>query len=611
MVDTKDFKIYEKKILGISAFFHDSAAALVIDKKIIAAAQEERFTRIKFDKSFPINSINYCLKQANLELSDIDEVVYFENSFLKFDRILSTYIRFLPQSFFQFINAMFSWFSEKLYLEKNIKKELGWKKNIKIVSHHLSHSASAFYPSPYDSAAIIIFDSVGEWACTSIGHGEKNQIKILKEIHFPNSLGMFYSAFTQFSGFRVNADEYKLMGLAPYGKPKYKEKILKNIIKVHEDGSYKLNLKFFNFHHGTSTINNKFEKLFGFKIRDANEEIREIDCDLAASAQSVLDEIFIKIAKTAKKLTGSKNVVLAGGVALNCVSNGKLADSKIFENVWVQPASGDAGGALGAALSLSYLNTNDEFRKTSQEGSFFGPAFKDDEIETYLKNMKINYKKMDEEKVLINEITNSVIKEKVVAIFNGRMEFGPRALGSRSIIGDPRSIKMQKTMNLKIKYRESFRPFAPAVMEEHVNDYFKMNFGNSYMSFVFPIQDKIKLQTDEKELSINEKLMQKRSSLPAITHVDYSARIQTVNSKTNPFFYKILEDFYRKTQCPVLINTSFNVRDEPIVCDYIDALKCFFSSDIDLLIINKFLINKENQNPTELGKIFLGGSHFQ
>ena len=320
---------------------------------------------------------------------------------------------------------------------------------------------------------------------------------------------MFYSAFTQFSGFRVNADEYKLMGLAPYGEPKFKEKILKNIIKVNEDGSYKLNLKFFDFHHGNSTINNKFEKLFGYKKRDTNEEIREIDCDLAASAQAVLDEIFIKIAKTAKKITGSKNVVLAGGVALNCVSNGKLVESKIFENVWIQPASGDAGGALGAALSLSYLNSNGELKKTSQEGSFFGPAFKDDEIETYLKEMKINYIKIDEEKALINEITNSVVQEKVVAIFNGRMEFGPRALGSRSIIGDPRSIKMQKTMNLKIKYRESFRPFAPAVMEEHVNDYFKMDFGNSYMSFVFPIQDKIKLKTGEKELSINEKLMQK------------------------------------------------------------------------------------------------------
>ena len=320
---------------------------------------------------------------------------------------------------------------------------------------------------------------------------------------------MFYSAFTQFSGFRVNADEYKLMGLAPYGEPKYKEKILENIIKVNEDGSYKLNLKFFDFHHGNSTINNKFEKLFGYKKRDTNEEIRKIDCDLAASAQAVLDEIFIKIAKTAKKITGSKNVVLAGGVALNCVSNGKLVESKIFENVWIQPASGDAGGALGAALSLSYLNSNGELKKTSQEGSFFGPAFKDDEIETYLKEMKINYIKIDEEKALINEITNSVVQEKVVAIFNGRMEFGPRALGSRSIIGDPRSIKMQKTMNLKIKYRESFRPFAPAVMEEHVNDYFKMDFGNSYMSFVFPIQDKIKLKTGEKGLSINEKLMQK------------------------------------------------------------------------------------------------------
>mgnify|MGYP001350581339 FL=1 len=600
-----------KKILGISAFFHDSAAALVINKKIVAAAQEERFTRIKFDPSFPRNAVKYCLKEANLKLSDIDEIVYFENSHLKFDRIFSTYIRYLPKSFSQFINAIFSWFSEKLFLETNIKKELGWKKAIKKVTHHFSHAASAFYPSPYDHAAIIVLDSVGEWACTSIGLGEKNKIEILKEIHFPNSLGMFYSAFTQFSGFRVNADEYKLMGLAPYGNPKYKEKILKNIIKVYEDGSYKLNLKFFNFHNGNSTISRKFEKLFGYKKRNKDDEIREIDCDLAASAQSVLDEIFIKIAKTAKKITGSKNVVLAGGVALNCVSNGKLAESKIFENVWIQPAAGDAGGALGAALRLSYLDTADTSKTTSQEGSFFGPDYSNDEIESFLKKMNINYKKFEDDASLIDKITNSVTQEKIVALFNGRMEFGPRALGSRSIIGDPRSTKMQKTMNLKIKYRESFRPFAPAIMEEHINDYFKMNFGNSFMSFVFPIQNKIKIKTESESLSINEKLMQKRSTLPAITHVDYSARIQTVNSKTNSFFYRILDDFYRKTQCPVLINTSFNVRDEPIVCNYIDALKCFFSSDIDLLIMNKFLINKYNQNPTDLGKIFISETHYK
>ncbi len=600
-----------KKILGISAFFHDSAAALVINKKIVAAAQEERFTRIKFDPSFPRNAVKYCLKEANLKLSDIDEIVYFENSHLKFDRIFSTYIRYLPKSFSQFINAIFSWFSEKLFLETNIKKELGWKKAIKKVTHHFSHAASAFYPSPYDHAAIIVLDSVGEWACTSIGLGEKNKIEILKEIHFPNSLGMFYSAFTQFSGFRVNADEYKLMGLAPYGNPKYKEKILKNIIKVYEDGSYKLNLKFFNFHNGNSTISRKFEKLFGYKKRNKDDEIREIDCDLAASAQSVLDEIFIKIAKTAKKITGSKNVVLAGGVALNCVSNGKLAESKIFENVWIQPAAGDAGGALGAALRLSYLDTADTSKTTSQEGSFFGPDYSNDEIESFLKKMNINYKKFEDDASLIDKITNSVTQEKIVALFNGRMEFGPRALGSRSIIGDPRSTKMQKTMNLKIKYRESFRPFAPAIMEEHINDYFKMNFGNSFMSFVFPIQNKIKIKTESESFSINEKLMQKRSTLPAITHVDYSARIQTVNSKTNSFFYRILDDFYKKTQCPVLINTSFNVRDEPIVCNYIDALKCFFSSDIDLLIMNKFLINKYNQNPTDLGKIFISETHYK
>ena len=421
---------------------------------------------------------------------------------------------------------------------------------------------------------------------------------------------MFYSGFTQFSGFRVNADEYKLMGLAPYGKPKYKEKILKNIIKVNEDGSYKLNLRYFQFHFGHNTISPNFEKLFGHKKRKKDQEIREIDCDLAASAQSILDDIFLKIARTAKKITGSKNVVLAGGVALNCVSNGKLAESKIFENVWVQPASGDAGGALGAALYLSYLNSKDENNKTSQEGSFFGPSYTDNEIKVYLKNMNIKYSEYDDEKTLINEITKSTIEEKVIGLFNGRMEFGPRALGSRSIIGDPRSVKMQKTMNLKIKYRESFRPFAPAVLEEHVNEYFKMDFSNSFMSFVFPIQNKIQVSTNNSSPSISEQLMQKRSSLPAITHVDFSARIQTVNSKTNPFFYKIINNFYEKTQCPVLINTSFNVRDEPIVCSYIDALKCFFSSDIDILILNKFLISKNNQNLGSLGKVFINQTHF-
>jgi len=600
----------KKKILGISAFFHDSAAAIIIDKEIIAAAQEERFSRVKFDSSFPKNAIKYCLNQANLTISDIDEIVYFENTYLKFDRIFSNYTNYLPKSFFQFSNAIFSWFSEKLFLEKNIKKELGWKKEIKKISHHLSHAASAFYPSPFEDAAIIILDSVGEWACTSIGYGNKNEIKLLKEIKFPNSLGMFYSAFTQFSGFRVNADEYKLMGLAPYGKPKYKEKILKNIIKINDDGSYKLNLEYFQFHFGYNTISPNFEKLFGQKIRKKDEDIREIDCDLAASAQSVLDDIFLKIAKTAKKITGSKNVVLAGGVALNCVSNGKLSESKIFQNIWVQPASGDAGGALGAALYLSYLNAHDIKNKTSQEGSFFGPSYSDKEIKTYLDKMKITYSEHNDEKTLINEITKSVIEEKVIGLFNGRMEFGPRALGARSIIGDPRSTKMQKNMNLKIKYRESFRPFAPAILEEHVNEYFKMEFGNSFMSFVFPVQNKIKISTDNNFSSISEKLMQKRSSLPAITHVDYSARIQTVNSITNPFFYKIINDFYNKTQCPVLINTSFNVRDEPIVCSYIDALKCFFSSDIDVLILNKFLITKNNQNPSWLGKIFLNQSHF-
>ena len=589
-------------ILGISAFYHDSSATLIKDGDIIAAAQEERFTRIKFDSSFPINSINYCLREANIEVNQISEITYFEKNSLKFDRIIKTYFRFLPKSFFQFYKALNIWFNEKLYIEKSISENLKWYKKIQSFSHHESHAASAFFPSPFDNAAILTLDGVGEWTCTSIGYGKNNEIKILHDVKYPDSLGMIYSAFTEFSGFKVNEDEYKLMGLAPYGKPKYVQLIKDKLINIFEDGSYKLNLKYFSFHYGKTTINKNFESLFGKKRKD-NEKLRTLDEDMASSIQEVFNEIFVKLAKKAKKITGSENLVIAGGVGLNCVANGKIVENKIFKNVWVQAASGDAGGSLGCALLGYYSKNIKHIKNTDQKSSLLGPQYNNEEIKNILENYNIKFTEIDNDKNFLDRISEYLVNENIIGLFQGRMEFGPRALGSRSIIGDPRSSKMQKTMNLKIKYRESFRPFAPAILEEQVGEYFASYENSPFMSFVFKLNDNKRLIQEASANSLTDRLHQMRSSVPAITHVDYSARIQTVSQKNNPLFYRIIKNFYQKTKCPMLINTSFNIMGEPIVCSPMDALRCFFSNEMDILVMNNIIITKNGQKIDSIGKI--------
>ncbi len=589
-------------ILGISAFYHDSSATLIKNGEIIAAAQEERFTRIKFDSSYPINCINYCLEEAKIEVNQISEIIYFEKNSLKFDRIIKTYFRFLPKSFFQYYKALNLWFNEKLYIEQSISDHLKWNKKINSFSHHESHAASAFFPSPFDNAAILTLDGVGEWTCTSIGYGKNNKIDILYDVQYPDSLGMIYSGFTEFSGFKVNEDEYKLMGLSPYGEPKYTKLIKDKLIKIFEDGSYKLNLKYFSFHYGKTTINKNFESLFG-KKRKYNEKIRSLDEDMAASIQEVFNEIFIKLAKKAKKLTGSENLVIAGGVGLNCVANGKIVENKIFKNVWVQAASGDAGGSLGCALLGYYSKSKKNINTTDQKSSLLGPHYNNVEIRNILENYNMKFTEIDNDKKLLDKISEYLINENIIGLFQGRMEFGPRALGSRSIIGDPRSTKMQKNMNLKIKYRESFRPFAPAILEEQVGEYFDDHQKSPYMSFVFKLKDNKRLVDKTSKDSLMERLHQKRSNVPAITHVDYSARIQTVSKKNNPLFYRVIKNFYEKTNCPMLINTSFNIMGEPIVCNPLDALRCFFSNEMDILVMNNFIITKKNQNIDSIGKI--------
>ncbi len=589
-------------ILGISAFYHDSSATLIKNGEIIAAAQEERFTRIKFDSSYPINCINYCLEEAKIEVNQISEIIYFEKNLLKFDRIIKTYFRFLPKSFFQYYKALNLWFNEKLYIEQSISDHLKWNKKINSFSHHESHAASAFFPSPFDNAAILTLDGVGEWTCTSIGYGKNNKIDILYDVQYPDSLGMIYSAFTEFSGFKVNEDEYKLMGLSPYGEPKYAKLIKDKLIKIFEDGSYKLNLKYFSFHYGKTTINKNFESLFG-KKRKYNEKIRSLDEDMAASIQEVFNEIFIKLAKKAKNLTGSENLVIAGGVGLNCVANGKIVENKIFKNVWVQAASGDAGGSLGCALLGYYSKSKKNINITDQKSSLLGPHYNNVEIRNILENYNMKFTEIDNDKKLLDKISEYLINENIIGLFQGRMEFGPRALGSRSIIGDPRSTKMQKTMNLKIKYRESFRPFAPAILEEQVGEYFDDHQKSPYMSFVFKLKDNKRLVDKTSTDSLMERLHQKRSNVPAITHVDYSARIQTVSEKNNPLFYRVIKNFYEKTNCPMLINTSFNIMGEPIVCNPLDALRCFFSNEMDILVMNNFIITKKDQNIDSIGKI--------
>ena len=596
-------------ILGISAFYHDSAAAIIINGEIIAAAQEERFTRKKHDSSYPFNAVEFVLNFAKLQLNQVDHIVFYEKPFLKFERLLETYVAFAPKGFQSFSKSMPIWLKEKLFQKKLIFEELkNHDKNFKNISkiyfseHHLSHAASAFYPSPFEEAIILTADGVGEWATTTIALGKKNHLEILKEIHFPHSLGLLYSAFTYYSGFKVNSGEYKLMGLAPYGKPRFKNLILENLIDVKNDGSFKLDQSYFNYATGLTMISKKFENLFGQKARNyKGEKLTQFHMDIASSIQSVTEEVILKITRSLFEEHKISNLCLAGGVALNCVANGKIIKDKLFKNIWIQPAAGDAGGALGAALCMWYLegkkNRVTKSNQDSMKGSYLGPEYSEKEIEKSLQKIGAKFELLDENEIL--KRTSIAIKDgKAIGWFQGRMEFGPRALGSRSIIADPRSETMQKTLNLKVKYRESFRPFAPSIIRENLLEWFDLDCDSPYMSIVSDVSKKKCIELNEKEKSLFgiDKLNTKRSEIPAVTHVDYSARIQTVHKQTNAKYYNLLVEFKKITDCPVLVNTSFNVRGEPIVNTPEDAFNCFMGTEIDILVIGNFFLLKSNQN---------------
>jgi carbamoyltransferase len=594
-------------VLGISAFYHDSAAAIIVDGEIIGAAQEERFTRKKHDASYPKNAINYVLKEAGLKLNDIDHVVFYEKPFLKFERLLETYVGFSPNGFKSFSMSMPLWLSEKLFQKKMLFEALKEQDNnfndikkINFSEHHLSHAASAFFSSPYKDAIILTLDGVGEWATTTVSIGKNNKINILKEIHFPHSLGLLYSAFTYFLGFKVNSGEYKVMGLAPYGEPKFKDIILGKLIDVKEDGSFRLSMDYFNYATGLTMTNNKFAKLFNIELRKPEDNLLQIHMDIAASIQSVTEEIVLRITRFLSKEFKLENLCMAGGVALNCVANGKILKEGLFKNIWIQPASGDAGGALGAAQAFYYqeLDNKRKILKTdSMNGSYLGPKFSNDQVEDELKSAGANYKKLTLDQ-LIKDTAKALSEQKAVGWFQGRMEFGPRSLGNRSIIADPRSENMQKNLNLKVKYRESFRPFAPAVLFEKVSEWFEINCESPYMLLVADVKKSKQFQMTEEQKNLFgiDKLNIKRSSIPSVTHVDYSARIQTVHKETNPIFHKLIEEFERITKFPVLVNTSFNVRGEPIVCTATDAFNCFMGTDLDVLVCNNFILYKDYQN---------------
>jgi len=594
-------------VLGISAFYHDSAAAIIVDGEIIAAAQEERFTRKKHDASYPKNAINYILKESGLKLHEVDHVVFYEKPFLKFERLLETYIGFSPRGFRSFSMSMPLWLSEKLFQKKMLfdalKEQDNNFNNIKKINfseHHLSHAASAFFSSPYEEAIILTIDGVGEWATTTVSLGKNNKINILKEIHFPHSLGLLYSAFTYFLGFKVNSGEYKVMGLAPYGQPKFKDLILDKLIDVKKDGSFRLNMDYFNYATDLSMTNHKFGKLFNMERRKPEDKLLQIHMDMAASIQASTEEIVLKITRFLSKEFKLENLCMAGGVALNCVANGKILKESLFKNIWIQPASGDAGGALGAAQAFYYQELDNKrkiLKNDSMKGSYLGPQFSDEEVEDELKISGAKYKKLTLDQV-IKDVAKALSEEKAVGWFQGRMEFGPRSLGNRSIIADPRSEKMQKNLNLKVKYRESFRPFAPAVLFEKASEWFEINSESPYMLLVANVKKTKQLQmtNEQKSLFGIEKLNVKRSSIPSVTHVDYSARIQTVHKDTNLIFHKLIEEFERITQYPVLINTSFNVRGEPIVCSVKDAFNCFMGTDLDVLVCNNFILYKNDQD---------------
>ena len=589
-------------ILGISAFYHDSAACLIKDGKIMAAVQEERFTRKKHDHAFPSNAIQYCLIEAGIDCKELDYIAFYDKPFLKFERILETYLAYAPIGIKSFLKAMPLWIKKKLWIKEIIKNELDYSGKIIFPEHHESHAASAFFPSPFSEAAFITMDGVGEWSTSSFGIGKKNQIELIADIQFPHSIGLLYSAFTYYTGFRVNSGEYKVMGLAPYGEAKYKNLIYEHLIEVKVDGSFKMNMDYFNFCAGLAMTNSKFHRLFGGPPRKPESKLTQKEMDIARSVQEVTEEIVLKMAKHVKKETGMKYLCLAGGVALNCVANGKLLRSGLFEDIWIQPAAGDAGGAIGCALFLwyQYLDNNRMASNTSDymQGSYLGPEFKNSSIESFLKKNGYFYQTLTDEE-LPEKIADLIANEKIIGWFQGRMEFGPRALGSRTIIGDARSSEMQKTMNLKIKYRESFRPFAPSVRAENISEYFEIDRESPYMLLVANVQkNKQVIMSDEQNSYFGlEKLNVVRSEVPAITHVDYSARIQSVNKKTNPRYHEMLTKFNDKYGCPVIVNTSFNVRGEPIVCTPKDAYLCFMRTEMDYLIMGNNLLDKTDQKP--------------
>lgn len=591
-------------ILGISAFYHDSAACLLKDGEILSAAQEERFTRKKGDHAFPTQSINYCLHQAGITGKDLSYVVFYDKPFLKFERLLETYLNFAPVGIKSFIKAMPLWVKEKLWMKEFIKKELGFEGTILFPEHHESHAASAFYPSPFQDAAFLTMDGVGEWTTSSFGAGSGNKIQIDSDIHFPHSIGLLYSAFTYYTGFKVNSGEYKVMGLAPYGEPKYVDKIYSELIDLKEDGSFKMNMEYFNYCAGLTMTNEKFHNLFGGAPRKPESNLTQKEMNIARSVQEVTEEVMLRMARHVRKETGQKNLCLAGGVALNCVANGKLLRENIFENIWIQPAAGDAGGALGAALTAWYQYLGNERsangKTDAMQGAYLGPQFSNEEIKTWLEGNEIPFKYLNEDE-LYSQTASLLADEKVVGWFQGRMEFGPRALGNRSIIGDARSAKMQATMNIKIKFREGFRPFAPSVLSEKVADYFEMKNESPYMLLVADVKkERQKEMTGEqKKLFGIDKLNILRSDIPAVTHIDYSARIQTVQKESNPRYHKLISEFEKQTGYAVVVNTSFNVRGEPIVCSPQDAYRCFMRTDIDYLVLENFLLNKTEQKQLE------------
>jgi len=595
------------RILGISAFYHDSAAALIDQGRIVAAAQEERFTRRKHDAAFPHDAIAYCLAEAGVSADSLDHVVFYDKPFLKFERLLETYIAMAPRGFRSFKMSIPLWLREKLFQKSLLGGELEKfcgdfdKSRLLFCEHHLSHAASAFYPSPFDSAAVLTMDGVGEWATTSAAMGNGNRLEIFQEIHFPHSLGLLYSALTYYTGFKVNSGEYKVMGLAPYGEPKYVKLILDNLIDLKPDGSFRLDMSYFDYCTGFTMTNDRFAELFGAPVRNPDQLLTPFHMDVAASIQSVLDEAVLRLARSLAKQSGSRNLCLAGGVALNCVANGKVLRDGSFDNIWIQPAAGDAGGAVGAALA-SYHLFKDQPRKTNGAdamfGAYLGPSFPQDEIERRMTASGARFAVLDEAD-MIETTAQAIAGQKAVGWFQGRMEFGPRSLGARSILGDPRSPAMQKNLNLKVKYRESFRPFAPAVLREDASEWFDLACDSPYMLLVAEVrQDKRRHMTaDEQALFGIDKLNVSRSEIPAVTHVDYSARIQTVHSDTNPLFHKLLSRFKALTGCPILVNTSFNVRGEPIVCTPEDAFRCFMGNELDLLVVGNCVLQKTDQDP--------------